>query len=44
MENGIRSDDFINDILERKKKEGKEEQRWSVKVILRPINSKDQQK
>ena len=43
-ENGIRSDGFINDVLERKTKEGKEEQRWSVKVIFRPINSKDQQK
>ena len=44
MENGIRSYGFINDVLERKTKEGKEEQRWSVKVIFRPIYSKDQQK
>ena len=44
MRNGIRSGGFINDVLERKKKEGKEEQRWSVKVIFRPINSKDHQK
>ena len=44
IENGIRSDGFIKDVLERKTKEEKGEQRWSVKVIFRPINSKDQQK
>ena len=44
IENGIRSDGFIKDVLERETKEEKGEQRWSVKVIFRPINSKDQQK
>ena len=42
MENGIRGGDFKRDVLEERKR--KEEQRWSVKVIFRPINSQDQQK
>ena len=37
MENGIGSTGFTGDVLERNKE--KEEQRCSVKVIFRPINS-----
>ena len=43
MENGIRGGGFYERSAGKKKKR-KEKQRWSVKVIFRPINSQDRQK